>query len=246
MDLFTGFIHTDGRLLKDENGKEFLMKGMAFGNNVWTNPSDPPLNQHHTKESYAELSEMGFNSVRFYLNYGLFEDDSKPYQYKESGFDWLDMNIAWAKEAGMRLVLNMHYPQGGYQSQGEGTELWNNEKNQNRLVALWKEIARRYKNEITIIGYGLLNEPVVPALNASIGTQKWSDLMKKMIRAVREEDSSHIIFVENILAFQDEKSFEIDWNTKNDEHNFAVSSDTHNLVYEFHFYSPFTFTSTLR
>ena len=47
---------------------------------------------------------MGFNSVRFYLNYGLFEDDSKPYEYKESGFEWIDRNVEWAKENGKPIT----------------------------------------------------------------------------------------------------------------------------------------------
>lgn len=242
MNFFSGFIHTDGRILKDESGKEYILKGMAFGNNVWTNPATPPRDCHHTPDSYRELAAMGFNSVRFYINYGLFEDDENPYVYKESGFRWLDDNISWAKQNGIRIVINMHYPQGGYQSQGEGTELWQNEENRKRLVALWKEIARRYKDEPFIIGYGILNEPVVPAPDPNIGTRKWALLMQDTINAIREVDKAHIIFLENILAFQDEKGIKIDWNSKNDENNFALAANNDNIVYEFHFYSPFTFT----
>ncbi len=242
MDLITGFIRTDGRLLRDENGNEYILKGMAFGNNVWTNPSDPPYDTHHTRESYKELAEMGFNSVRFYLNYGLFEDDDKPYEYKESGFEWLDRNIEWARENGMRIVLNMHYPQGGYQSQGEGAALWNDEENQNRLSALWKTIALRYRDEPVIAGYGLLNEPVVPSAADDAGSAKWSALLKKLMTSVREADKNHIIFIERILTFQNEETFELEWSRSNGEHNFVISDDNYNVVYEFHFYNPFTFT----
>lgn len=242
MDLFSGFIHTEGRFLKDENGKEYLLKGMAFGNNVWDNPSEPPYDVHHTCDSYRELSEMGFNSVRFYLNYGLFEDDDNPYVYKESGFEWIDNNIKWARESGMRLVLNMHFPQGGYQSQGDGTALWYDSENQNRLCMLWKEIARRYKDEPCIVGYGLLNEPVVPTDDVWAGSRKWADLLSKMIDAVRGEDRNHIIFIEKILTFQNAETNELEWGLSNDENNFALSDDNFNVVYEFHFYNPFTFT----
>ena len=242
MDLYKGFIHTDGRLLRDENDREYLLKGMAFGNNVWDNPSLPPYDTHHTKDSYRELAEMGFNSVRFYLNYGLFEDDSKPYEYKESGFEWIDRNVEWAKENGMRIVLNMHYPQGGYQSQGGGTALWSDEENQNRLIALWKAIAERYRDEPCIVGYGLLNEPVIPADDVWAGSRKWAELLNRMIKAVREADRNHIIFIEKILTFQNEETFELEWSRSNDEHNFALSDDNYNAVYEFHFYNPYTFT----
>lgn len=126
-DGYAGFIRTDGKLLVDENGKQYLIKGMAIGNNVWSNPTTAPA-QDHDAASYQELADMGFDSVRFYLNYAMFESDSKPYTYREEGFRWLDTNIAWAKAAGIRLVLNMHYPQGGYQSQGNGTPSGQNRK----------------------------------------------------------------------------------------------------------------------
>lgn len=242
MDLFKGFIRTDGRLLKDDEGREYLLKGMAFGNNVWTNPADPPYDTHHTKESYRELSDMGFNSVRFYLNYRLFEEDDAPYIYKESGFKWIDDNLKWAEENGMRIVLNMHYPQGGYQSQGNGTALWDNEENQKRLIALWEEIARRYKDEPLVVGYGLLNEPVVPSNDDAAGCNKWADLLNKMIKAVHDIDKNHIIFVERILTFQNEKTHELEWSRSDDESKFVLPEDTENVVYEFHFYNPFTFT----
>ena len=66
---------------------------------------------------------------------------------------YIAYSIAWAKKYNVRLILNMHVPQGGYQSQGDGLALWQNLNNQNRLIALWTEIARRYANEDAIIGY---------------------------------------------------------------------------------------------
>ena len=83
-DGYTGFIRTQGKLLVDEDGKQYIIKGMAFGNEVWSNPSAPST-LHHNAESYQELAEMGFDSVRFYLNYGMFESDSDPYTYREIG-----------------------------------------------------------------------------------------------------------------------------------------------------------------
>ena len=155
------FVHAEGRKIIGTDGKELHIQGMALGNNVWSNPSSPDLS-HHSESTYKELSEMGFNCVRFYINYGLFESDVNPYHYKKSGFDWLDKNIRWAKKYGMGIIINMHYPQGKYQSNGEGLELWTKKSNQDRLTALWKKIARRYADEPTVWGYGLINEPVVP------------------------------------------------------------------------------------
>lgn len=43
---------------------------------------------------------MGINTVRFYLNYGLFEEDGEPYRYKETGD-----NLEWAKKNGFGLYV---------------------------------------------------------------------------------------------------------------------------------------------
>lgn len=231
----TKFVYAQGTKLYAPSGEEYLIRGIAFGNEIWGNPQNPPT-VHHDESSYAEIAQLGFNSVRFYLNYGLFEDDSNPYVYKQSGFDWLDKNIAWAKKYGIKLVLNMHYPQGGYQSQGNGMALWTDIENQNRLIALWKEIAKRYADEEYILGYGLINEPVVPKLESDEKTVgQVQSLMQRITDAIREVDKNHLVIVERMCACKDESG-----NSAWVPGEFLV--DGENIVYEFHAYSPHEFT----
>ena len=161
------FIKVQNQKLVTPDGKDFFIKSMAFGNTVWGNPSEEPK-YHHTKKSYEELTQLGFNAVRFYINYQLFEDDSNPYIYKNEGFDWLNKNIEWAKENNIYLIVNMHVPQGGFQSLGNGLSLFSEKENQKRLVALWKKIADYYKDCSTIIGWGLVNEPIVPYIQNNV------------------------------------------------------------------------------
>lgn len=212
-----------------------------MGNCVWDNSPTPPLN-HHTEDSYRELKEMGFNSVRFYLNYALFESDSNPYNYKESGFDWLDKNIAWAKKYDMGIILNMHFPQGGYQSQGNGMALWNDESNQQRLAALWTEIARRYADEPTIWGYGLLNEPFAPFKNSYEETaEQHFALMRRCVEGIRSVSEHQAIFVEKLMSIKFPDNSQVDWSWFTPENQFDIIDDD-NIIYEFHFYEPGLFT----
>ena len=223
----------------DSTGTPLQLKGIAIGNMIWSS-YEPPANDHN-ESSFRELSELGFNCVRFYLSYHFFEKDTEPYVYKESGFDWLDQNIAWAKKYGIRLILNMHAPQGGYQSQGEGLALWQEEENQNRLIALWTEIAKRYANEEAIIGYGLINEPVVPLLaDTSSTVSQCSSLMQRITDSIRTVDKNHIIFVERLCAAVDPVTGIADWHLSYDDVLFLI--DDPNTVYEFHCYSPHQFT----
>ena len=235
-----GFIRVQGDQLVDEQGFPFHIRGIAFGNGVWANPSQP-FRTHHTEESYRDLAELGFNTIRFYLNYGLFEDDSAPYLYKQSGWDWLDENIEYARKYGLRLILNMHVPQGGYQSSGEGMALWTDPENQNRLTALWAEIARRYQDEPVVLGFGLVNEPVVPKLDTFEKTlAQWSGLAQRITDAIRKTGSEQIIFVERLCAQKDLETGESDWSQQENLGFFLLDDD--NTVYEFHNYDPYYFT----
>lgn len=236
------FVHAHGSCVIGTDGKKLLIKGMALGNSVYANPAVPNL-RHHTQEAYKELSELGFNSVRFYINYGLFEDDRTPYKYKQSGFDWLDKNIKWAKKYNMGIILNMHCPQGGYQSSGGGMALWTDKNNQKRLTALWKEIAKRYADEPTVWGYGLINEPYVPMLDTMEETAKqYFDYAESLVKEIRSISPYQAIFVERLGNAKDtagNRSTDWEWFTPQ---NTFPKIDDDNIIYEFHCYDPFHFT----
>lgn len=220
-------LRVQGDKVVDPSGNPVMLQGVAFGNRVWDN--DPLPVRHHDERDYQRIAEMGMNTVRFYLNYLTFEADDAPGQYKEKGWQWLDKNVAWAKRHGIFLVLNMHVPPGGYQSLNKGKALWEDAAAQERLILLWREIARRYKDEPTVAGYDLLNEPVVTK-----SEKQWHDLAARLIAAVRKEDPNHIIFIERVNAVDG------DWKENADRNFFLV--DDPNVVYEFHFYKPFHFT----
>jgi endoglucanase len=231
-----GILRVSGRQLVDDAGQPVALRGVAFGNAVWSNVELPT--GHHGEIDYRRVQDMGMNLVRFYLNYRTFEDDGAPGRYKESGFRWIDQNVAWAKAHGVRLQLNMHVPQGGFQSLAKGVALWNDVRNQDRLTALWKEIARRYRGEPTILGYDLLNEPVTAG-----GKEQWVALANRIVRAIREVDPWHVITVERLNGKNADGSGAAD--TANDaDLNFFLVEDP-NVLYEFHVYTPIEFTHQL-
>lgn len=223
-------IQLDGAQIVDTNKNPIYLQGVAFNNFIWVNSELPP--EHHTELDYERVKDMGMNAIRFYMNYTYFEDDANPYTYRQSGWDWLDENIAWAKKHGIHLILNMHAPQGGYQSQGEGNALWDNVENQNRLVALWKAIAERYKEEVQIAGFGPVNEPV-----PSQSMQQWSQLAQRLIDEIRTVNQNHLLFIEQAIYVQG--NF-----TKDENFNFP-SVNGKNLVYEFHGYEPYFYSHQL-
>ena len=151
------------------HGHVVMLRGVAFGNQVWSNVRLP--RQDHAEVDYQRIAAMGMNVVRFYMNYRTFESDAAPGTMLADGWQWLDDNIAWAKKNHVYLVLNMHVPPGGFQSLGNGKALWDSPDRQERLIALWTEIARHTRGEPTVAGFDLLNEPVVTRAPA-----QWHDL----------------------------------------------------------------------
>lgn len=233
------FFYTYGTNICTPEGEPFIIKGIAFGNRVWDNPSVPPK-EHHTAESYRKMKALGFNTVRFYINYGLFESDEGPYKYQETGFEWLRQNIRWAKENGIYLIVNMHYPQGGYQSNGEGLELFEKKSNQKRLAALWNAIAREFAEEPAILGWGIVNEPVplYDGKSAESSLKTWEELANNLVEAIRKADKNHIIFVEKANGIKDSDG---NWYGTDLEHYYPEINDG-NFAYEAHFYEPLWYT----
>jgi hypothetical protein len=123
----------------------------------------------------------------------------------------------------------MHGAPGGQTGQNiddsanDQPELFMESRYQDELVDLWKSLAQRYRNEPTVAGYDLLNEPL-PNRTGAEGKYKAAlePLYKRITAAIREEDPKHMIILEGA-----------DW--ANDWSVFSTPFDK-NLVYQFHYY----------
>jgi hypothetical protein len=99
----------------------------------------------------------------------------------------------------VKVILDMHAAPGaqnsGNISDSDGeARLWTEpDPYQDWTLAIWTEIAGRYANDTLIIGYDLLNEPVLPD---GIPGSDLRDLYVRLAEAVRQVDSNHILFIE--------------------------------------------------
>ncbi len=154
------------------------------------------------EEDIAFIKACGANVVRPALNYRHFEDDARPFVYKEAGFARLDRLIGWCRRHGLYVILDMHAAQ-GWQSPDWHCDnpdgpalLWEHPHFQDRFVRLWEEIARRYKGNATIAAYDLLNEPETVAPNLPRRWDAINALYRRVVGAIRAIDPDHIIFLE--------------------------------------------------
>jgi aryl-phospho-beta-D-glucosidase BglC (GH1 family) len=197
----TDFIKTSGKqLVVGASATPIVLNGINV--TIPTDASDTPNGIWATKaiseKDFQNIANLGFNSIRLLMNYIVFEDDAGPGVFKDDGWAWLDRAIALAKNAGLYVMLDMHVPQGGYQSdkpQGfsafwDGSGSTPNTSNQDRLIALWAAIADRYKHETAILGYDLINEP------RPNNSEEWYSYAEQIIAAIRVNDANHTIVVE--------------------------------------------------
>jgi hypothetical protein len=65
---------------------------------------------------------------------------------------------------------------------------------QERLVWLWGELAKRYKDEPLIAAYDVINEPFGVGKNNPVLEAKLVEIFDRVYHAIREHDQRHIIF----------------------------------------------------
>ena len=182
-----------------------------------------------TEDDIKRIRQLGYNSVRPALNSRLFLSEADPPRQLEEGFALLDNLVAWCKAQNVYVIVDMHAAPGGQTGQNiddsarDQAELFQNPKFQDRLVELWKAIALRYKDEPTVAGYDLLNEPLPERTGAAkIHKGQLEPLYRRITKGIREIDPKHIIILEGA-----------DW--ANDWSVFTKPFDK-NLVYQFHYY----------
>ena len=94
------FIRQSGnKLVFGENNQEIMLRGVNFTNDTFFGSA--PSTTHHSETDFQRVKDMGMNVVRFHLSYKFFEDDDSPYVYKQTGWNWIDQNVIWAKKYGI-------------------------------------------------------------------------------------------------------------------------------------------------
>ena len=133
----------------------------------------------------------------------------------------LDAVLPLCEKYGLMVVIDLHSPPGGNLTPGGyvGTNggLFTNAACQKKFVAVWEQIARRYKNARTVWGYDLLNEPIPPrdvqpglmfegqVLSSTIppqelekGLDDWDELAERAAKAIRAIDPGRAIIVSGL------------------------------------------------
>jgi aryl-phospho-beta-D-glucosidase BglC (GH1 family) len=151
-----------------------------------------------TEQDIRLIASWGFNSIRLPFNYRMLSPENQPGVYLEAGFQVIDSLIVWCQRSHLYVILDLHCAPGGQNSgnisDSDGTaRLWTETANQERTIELWSVLAQRYRDNITVIGYDLLNEPVMPSGTTNLDLRNF---YMRLCTAVRKVDPNHILFIE--------------------------------------------------
>lgn len=174
------------------------MVGPDFTDQFWKTFKD----NYITREDIAYIKQTGMNSIRLPFHYKLFTDeDYMGLKSNQDGFARVDSVIKWCKAEGLYVILDMHDAPGG--QTGDNIDdsygypwLFESETSKQLFSEIWKKIADRYKNEPTVLGYDLLNEPIATYFtNKEEINQLLVPVYKRGVEAIRSVDPNHIILL---------------------------------------------------
>lgn len=203
-----------------EGDAEFVLHGI----NLYGSSDDEKGDTHHetstvTEEDYRDIAALGFNCVRLCLWHKVFRDDG--------GWEWLKLHRWWAQRHGLRLILDMHGPPGGYQSNGYRGRFWKSPELQQELVDFWVRAAEVFKDDPVIAAFDLMNEPLPPK------DEDWLAFAARALPAIRAAGWPRPVIVESSMRVDG-------W--AESAHVFDDSA----VIYDTHFYTPWSFTSSGR
>ncbi len=184
------------------------MDGYRAGINLglWLSQNNGKSHEHFasfiTPQDLARIAGWGMDHVRLPVDYFTFESDDTPGVYQEDSLFYIDQCLAWCKELGLNLILDLHVAP-GFAFYGINPEVENpvvipgapantlflKENLQQRFINIWRMFASRYAAEGSNLIFELMNELVWAS------TEPWNQLWLKTVAAIRKIDPRRTIMI---------------------------------------------------
>jgi aryl-phospho-beta-D-glucosidase BglC (GH1 family) len=204
-----GFLHTSGNQILDSQGKPVQISGVNWFGAEGSNGVPDGLWTRNYKDMIDQMAAQGFNTIRIPYSSEMLHTASAP-----SGINYaanpdlqglsriqvLDQIIAYAGQDGMRVILDHHRSTAGAGTSENG--LWyNSQYSEDQWVADWQTLATRYKDNPTVIGFDLHNEPYNGTWCGG-GTNDWARAAERAGNAVLQSNPNLLVFVEGVGTYR--------------------------------------------
>ncbi len=176
-------------------------------------------------EEIRSIAEAGFRSVRLNVSWSKHCAKEYPYTIDPAFLRKVDYIVAECIKNDLAVSIDVHYYP--YINMNEPEKGITMEDNYKRLGHLWEQIAEHYKDYPNdMLFFDLLNEP-----NLVMGIDTWNSLSKELIKIVRRTNPHRTLLVSTPSLGQS-------WTLG----SLQLPEDDWNLIVEFHYYLPHTFT----
>ncbi len=168
-------------------------------------------------EYFEAIRSAGFDSVRIPIRWSSHAKLEPPYTIDPRFFERIDWAIDQARSQGLVAVINIHHFE----------EL---DKNPDRfeamILALWHQIAARYRDRPGTLYFELLNEP-----HDELTPDRWNAMIPPLLAVIRKANPDRPVIVGPGQ-----------WNGFRSLSTLRLPESDKNLIVTFHYYEPFEFT----
>ena len=181
--------------------------------------SETHLREHTTRRDVELIKSLGFDHVRFPVDAALLFDEARSSELKQDYLRQFDGALDMLSRSGLAVVLDMHPPD------AFKVRLRNEDGFVSAFADFWRSLARHVSTrDPERLFLEIINEPMVE------DPYRWMGVQARLAAAIREGAPRHTIIatcprwsaVEQLLLIE------------------PVAD--RNVVYNFHFYEPHTFT----
>ena len=174
----------------------------------------------HTKgrfkeEYFKKIKEAGFSTIR--INLFAFSGMDKNYILNPKWLETLDWAVKKGLEAKLMVILDMHE----YNAMADDPIA-----KKEMFMAVWRQLAPRYKDQPGDVVFELLNEP-----NQKLSVELWNQYLVEAINLVRETNPNRTLIIGPA-----------NWNGIESLPTLELPKDDKNIIVTVHFYHPMPFT----
>jgi endoglucanase len=193
---------------------KYFKKGINLGNRLEA-PTEGDWGASVLPSDFPFIAERGFDHVRIPIRFSGHALGSAPYTIDAGFFARIDEVLDQATAAGLAVIVDLH----AYDEMASDPS-----SHRERFLALWSQIATRYRDRPDTVAFELLNEP-----NTELDSA-WNEIAAAAISTVRTTNPRRLLVVDTVF-----------WADPNKLSALTLPDDA-NLLVAIHLYEPKLFS----
>jgi endoglucanase len=194
-----------------------LRRGMNFGDALEA-PNEGDWGVALSASNFQVVKAAGFDHVRVPMRINAHTAGAPPYAIQSRFLARIDWVIDQALSRDLAVILDLHHYVELMKSPAAHAD---------RLVAIWRQLARRYVGLPPAVVYEILNEPT-----DNLTAEVWNPILQRVVAAIREIDPERTIILEGAHWASAADLRDTLWIPAGDRH----------VIGSFHMYAPMYFT----